>query len=57
MIGNNETAVRAAERAARERSLTVQVTGIGQAGQARAVGRELADRCLELQPQISARCA
>jgi hydroxypyruvate reductase len=54
VVGNNETAVRAAERAARERGLTVQVTGIGLAGQARAVGRELADRCLELQPQIAA---
>lgn len=54
VIGNNETAVRAAERAARERGLTVQVTGIGLAGQAREVGRELADRCLELQPQIPA---
>lgn len=54
IIGNNETSVRAAERAARERGLTVRVTGIGQAGQAGEVGRELADQCLELQPQIPA---
>ena len=54
IIGNNETSVRAAERAARERGLTVRVTGVGQAGQAHVVGRELADQCLELQPQIPA---
>lgn len=54
VIGNNETAVRAAEQAARERGLSVRVTGIGQAGQAGEVGRELADQCRELQPQIPA---
>lgn len=54
IIGNNETSVRAAERAARERGLAVRVTGIGLSGQAHEVGRELADQCLELQGQITA---
>lgn len=53
IIGNNETAVRAAERAAQERGLDVLVTGIGQAGQARDVGRDLADQCLAIQPQLT----
>lgn len=54
IIGNNETAVRAAEQAALKRGFAVRVTGIGQAGQAREVGRDLADQCLKLQPQLTA---
>lgn len=54
IIGNNETAVRAAERTAQELGLAVRVTGIGQAGQAREVGRDLAEQCLELQPTLTA---
>lgn len=49
IIGNNETAVRAAEQAALKNGLRVEVTGIGQAGEARMVGKELAESCQSRQ--------
>jgi glycerate 2-kinase len=53
IIGNNQTAVDAAELDARDRGLDVRVVGVGLAGEAQTVGRELADECLRLQPTLT----
>ena len=53
IIGNNQTAVAAAVQAAGERGLEVHVLGVGHAGEAKAIGRDLADECLRLQPALA----
>ena len=53
IIGNNQTAVDAAEREARSLGLDVRVLGVGLAGEAKSVGRELAEECLRLQPTLT----
>lgn len=53
IIGNNQTAVDAAEREARSLGLDVRVLGVGQAGEAKTVGRELAEECLRIQPTLN----
>ncbi len=53
IIGRNQTAIAAAEHAARSLGLDIRVLGVGQAGEARTVGRELAEECLRLQPTLS----
>lgn len=55
IIGNNQTAVDAAEYEARARGLDVRVLGVGLAGVAKSLGRELADECLRLQPALTKR--
>ena len=52
IIGNNHTAVDAAQREARSLGLDVRVLGVGQAGEAKTVGRELAEECLRIQPNL-----
>jgi len=52
IIGNNQVAVDAAEREARSLGLNVRVLGVGLAGEAKTVGRELAEECLRLQPTL-----
>ncbi len=52
IIGNNQTAVDAAQQKARSLGLDVRVLGIGQAGEAKAVGRDLAEECLRIQPTL-----
>ena len=52
IIGNNHTAVDAAQREARSLGLDVRVLGVGQAGEAKTVGRELAEECLRIQPTL-----
>ncbi len=52
IIGNNQTAIDAAEREARSLGLDVRVLGVGQAGEANTVGRELAEACLRVQPTL-----
>ncbi len=53
IIGNNQTAVEAAERKARSLGVDVRILGVGQAGVAKTVGRELAEECLRLQPGLT----
>ena len=52
IIGNNQTAVDAAQREALSLGLDVRVLGVGQAGEAKAVGRDLAEECLRIQPTL-----
>ena len=52
IVGNNQTAIDAAEREARSLGLDVRVLGVGQAGEAKTVGRELAEECLRVQPTL-----
>lgn len=53
VIGNNQTAVDAAAQEARSLGLDVRVVGVGLAGEAKTVGRELAEECLRLQRTIT----
>ncbi len=53
IIGNNQTAVDAAEREALSLGLDVRVLGVGQAGVAKTAGRELAEECLRVQPSLT----
>ena len=52
IIGNNQTAVDAAQLEARSLGLDVRVLGVGQAGEASVVGRELVEECLRMQPTL-----
>lgn len=52
VIGNNQTAVDAAVQEARDRGLDVRVLGVGLAGEAKTLGRELAEECQRLQPTL-----
>ncbi len=49
VIGNNATALEAAARRARELGFTVNSLGSNNAGEARAVGRELAELCRRIR--------
>ena len=53
IIGNNQTAVDAAVQEARVRGLDVRVLGVGLAGEAKILGRELAEECQQLQPALT----
>jgi glycerate 2-kinase len=53
IIGNNETALNAAIRAATARGFDVRSLGSGRQGIARVVGNELAERCLAARREAS----
>ncbi len=53
VIGNNRTAIEAARREAQARGLEVIVLGTDQAGEARDVGREFAQACLDRQARLA----
>ena len=53
IIGNNQTAVDAAEREALSLGLDVRIPGVGQAGVAKTAGRDLAEECLRVQPGLT----
>lgn len=53
IIGNNQTAIDAAVRAALLGGVDVRVLGVGQAGIAKTVGRDLAEECLRIQPELT----
>lgn len=53
IIGNNQTAIDAAERTALSWGMDVRVLGVGQAGIAKTVGRDLAEECLRVQAELT----
>lgn len=53
IVGNNQTAVDAAVQEAHDRGLDVRVLGVGLAGEAKTLGRELAEECQRLQPTLT----